>query len=70
MYIPDRTVCDGDISSLYIQAIERENKFIEYIASVYDITIADHIVTQYTISNINPSAVDNSLRIKNMRLRT
>lgn len=58
MYNPAGKVCDGSISTLYIQAIERDNKFLDYMASVYYLTIADNIVTQYPSSNINPSAVD------------
>lgn len=69
MYNPAGKVCDGSISTLYIQAIERDNKFLDYMASVYYLTIADNIVTQYPSSNINPSAVDTSLPIQDQRIR-
>ncbi|MBK2095482.1 hypothetical protein IB680_07305 [Francisella philomiragia] len=68
-YSPAGKVCDGSISTLYMQAIERDDKFLDYMASVYYLIIADNIVTQYPSSNINPSAVDTNLPIGDQRIR-
>ncbi|MDE5039678.1 hypothetical protein NAI75_10135, partial [Francisella tularensis subsp. holarctica] len=39
------------------------------MASVYYLTIADNILTQYPSTNINPSAVDTSLPIQDQSIR-
>ncbi|MEY8702461.1 hypothetical protein AB4F11_05595, partial [Francisella philomiragia] len=68
-YSPVGNVCDGDISTLYMQALERDKRFLDYIASIYYLTIASNIVTQYSSSSIDPTIVDTNLPKQDQRIR-